>query len=187
VRLIEAYAELARRVSEAPDLVIIGDDQDPEYLVEMKRRKRELGEVGERIHLLEDVPYEEIHGHYAGASLFVFVSYLETFGIPLIEALASGLPVVAADIPVFREIAADAPLYVDPHDTDAIAAGIEHLLTDTEARRSHAHRARERAGEFSWQRSARRLLDAFDAVLAEGEAGEQSAAPEAARKDTAGP
>jgi glycosyltransferase involved in cell wall biosynthesis len=167
LRLMEAYALLLRRGLELPDLVIVGEDQDTEYFVQMKELKRQLGEIGERIHFLEGVPYEEIRDHYAAARLFVFPSYLETFGIPLIEALASGLPVVASDIPVFREIAAEAPLYVAPHDTESIAAGIERLLFDEEARRSHAQRSRERAREFSWERSARKLLHAFDAVLAE--------------------
>ncbi|MBW2274488.1 MAG: glycosyltransferase family 4 protein [Deltaproteobacteria bacterium] len=166
LRLMEAYALLLRRGLALPDLLIAGDDQDPEYYVQMKELKQRLGEIGERIHFLEGVPYEEIRDLYAAARLFVFPSYLETFGIPLIEALASGLPVVASDIPVFREIAADAPLYVDPHDTESIAGGIERLLFDDETRQSHARRSRQRAREFSWERSARKLLGTFDEVLA---------------------
>ena len=72
---------------------------------------------------------------------------------------------MASDMPVFREVAGNAPYYVDPHDTESIAAGIEHLLFDPEARRSHAQRSRERAHEFSWEQSARRLLEAFAGVL----------------------
>jgi glycosyltransferase involved in cell wall biosynthesis len=168
LRLMEAYALLVRRELPVPDLVIVGDDQDTEYWIQMKELKVKLGEIGERIHFVEGVPYAEIRDHYAAARLFVFPSYLETFGIPLIEALASELPVVASDIPVFREIAGEAPCYVDPHDTEAIAAGIEKLLFDQDARRSHALASRERAREFSWERSARKLLATFDSVLEEG-------------------
>ena len=59
-----------------------------------------------------------------GATLFVFPSYLETFGHPLLEAMASDVPLVAADIPVFREVAGDAALYADPHRPEALASAM---------------------------------------------------------------
>jgi glycosyltransferase involved in cell wall biosynthesis len=82
VRLIEAYAQLGRRHDDMPDLVIIGDVQHPDYLEEMERARTAAGEeLAQRIHILGEVPYAEIKTYYAGADLFVFPSYLETFGI----------------------------------------------------------------------------------------------------------
>jgi glycosyltransferase involved in cell wall biosynthesis len=168
VRLIEAYASLARRREDMPDLVIIGDIQCPEYLAEMERARANAGEgISEAIHLLGEVPYGEIKSYYAGADLFVFPSYLETFGHPMLEAMASGVPTVAADIPCFREIAGDAAFYADPHKTEAIAVAMEEALFTPRARQSLIKRGLQRVQEFGWNATADRLLSLFDEVLSE--------------------
>jgi glycosyltransferase involved in cell wall biosynthesis len=97
----------------------------------------------------------------------VFPSYLETFGHPLLEAMASDVPTVAADIPCFREIAGDAAFYADPHKTDALADAIESALFSPRARRMLLKRGRECVRQFSWSASAGRLLSLFDEVLSE--------------------
>ena len=170
VRLIEAYAELAERRSQMPDLVIIGDDQDPEYSQQMYRARDATGALAENIHILGEVPYANIQSYYAGASSFVFPSYLETFGHPLLEAMASGLPTVAADIPVFREVGGDAVLYADPHSTPALAKAMEQALFAPGLAESLAKRGRERVQDFTWEQSATRLLRLFTEVCAEQEA-----------------
>lgn len=167
VRLIEACATLARRHRDLPALVIIGDVQAPDYLAEMRRARAVAGEYAERIHLLGEIPYADIKTYYAGADLFVFPSYLETFGHPLLEAMASGVPIVAADIPVFREIAGDAACYADPHDTQALASAIEKTLFTPPIRESLIKRGQERVRHFGWDATARRLLSLFDEVLSE--------------------
>ncbi len=167
VRLIEAYAALAARRDEIPDLVIIGDDQDPDYSASMRRACEATGELAERIHLLGEVPYAEVKDYYAGAELFVFPSYLETFGHPMLEAMASGVPTVAADIPVFREIGGDAAFYADPHKTESLATAIEEALFAPRARETLRKRGLERAAAFGWDRSALRLYSMFDEVLSE--------------------
>ena len=168
VRLIEAYAALGRRLDDVPDLVIIGDVQHPDYLEQMERARTAAGEdLADRIHILGEVPYAEIKEYYAGADLFVFPSYLETFGHPLLEAMASGVPTVAADLPCFREIAGDAAFYADPHKTDALASAIESALYAPRARQMLIKRGYECARQFSWGASASRLLSLFDEVLSE--------------------
>jgi glycosyltransferase involved in cell wall biosynthesis len=168
VRLIEAYAALGRRRDNLPDLVILGDVQHPGYLAEMHEARLAAGEeLAERIHIVGEVPYAEVKAYYAGADLFVFPSYLESFGHPLLEAMASGLPTVAADIAVFREIAGDAAFYADPYKVDAIAGAIEEALFLPRARETLIKRARERVRSFGWDATAKRLVALFDEVLAE--------------------
>ena len=167
VKLIEAYTQLARGLNDVPDLVIIGDDQDPEYTAKMQAARTAAGDLAEHIHLLGEVPYADIRDWYAGAELFVFPSYLETFGHPLLEAMAARIPVVAADIPVFREIGGDAALYADPHDAASLAGAMRAALESPELRRLLAKRGLEQVRAFSWDRSALRLLQLFREVLPE--------------------
>lgn len=167
VRLIRAYAELARRLPDVPELVIVGDDQDPSYAREMQQARTETGEFAEMIHILGEVPYAEVNRFYREASLFVFPSHLETFGHPMLEAMASDVPVVAADIPVFREVAGDAVFYGDPFDERSLASAMESALTSVGAASLLIKRGRDRVAQFSWERSARRLLTLFHEVLAE--------------------
>lgn len=160
VRLIEAWADLARRIPDPPDLVIIGDDQDAPYSLEMERARSATGPLAERIHILGHVPYAQVRDYYAGAVMSVFPSYLETFGHPLLEAMASRLPLVAADIPVFREIAGDAALYADPMRPERIADAMQRAL-DPEVREHLVSRGDARVCEFSWVRSAEGHLALF--------------------------
>jgi glycosyltransferase involved in cell wall biosynthesis len=169
VRLIEAYAQLAETSSgrSVPDLVIIGDDQDPPYRRQMEAARAATGALADRIHFMGAVPYADVAAWYAGAELFVFPSYLETFGHPLLEALAAGVPLVAADTPVAREIAGDAALFADPQRSDALADAMRVGLWDPAVRADLVARGEERVREFTWLRAAESLLALFAEVLAE--------------------
>lgn len=168
VRLIEAWTRLARRHADTPDLVIVGDDMDADYSAEMRAARDAAGDLGERIRIVGAVPYAEIPGWYRGARLFAFPSYLETFGHPLLEAMAAEVPVVAADIPVSREVAGDAAIYTEADDIEALAAALARGLDD-EAFRDRARAAgRERIAQFSWDASARAHLALFDELATPG-------------------
>jgi glycosyltransferase involved in cell wall biosynthesis len=170
VKLIEAYAQLAKRRRDIPDLVIIGDVQDREYARKMEAARAATGSLADHIHVLGEVPYADVPSWYASAELFVFPSYLETFGHPLLEAMASDVPVVAADIPVFREIGGDAAFYADPHSASGLAAAMEDALFVGLARDMLVKAGRERVREFSWERSAERLISLFSDVHARNQA-----------------
>jgi glycosyltransferase involved in cell wall biosynthesis len=167
VRLIEAYGELARMRTDVPDLVIVGDDQDPEYSRKMLAARAASGEIAGQIHILGEVSYADIPAYYASAELFVFPSYLETFGHPLLEAMAAEVPIVAADIPVFRELAGNAALYADPHSSAALAKEMEAALFGMGVRQALVKRGRDRVRRFSWERSAQSLNAVFRSVAAE--------------------
>jgi len=170
VRLIRAWADLARRHPELADLVIVGDDQDAPYLRQMERARDESG-FAERIHFVGGVSHAEVRRYYAGASLFVFPSYLETFGLPLLEAMASEVPIAASDIPSFREVAGDAAFYFDPHDENSIGEAMKQALFAEGAGEILTKRGRARVRELSWERSAASLLGALRSLIAQGSPG----------------
>ena len=168
VRLIEAYTSLRRRsdAESFPDLIIIGDDYDVEYRAQMEAARMAAGEHASQIHILGSVPYEEVKSYCRGAVMFVFPSYLETFGHPLLEAMAAGIPLVASDIDSFREVAGEAALFAAHDDVEAIAAAIEQALVPEVAaelvRKGNAH-----VEGFTWDRSVARLVALFEEVIRE--------------------
>ena len=106
---------------------------------------------------------DELVALYRGAAVVALPSWYEGFGLPVVEAMALGAPVLLSDIPVFHEVAGDAALYAPPADPAAWAAALARLLADEPLRRDLAERGRRRAEGFTWQRAA----DEMAAVLAE--------------------
>lgn len=97
-----------------------------------------------------------------GARALVYVSTFEGFGLPPVEAMLRGTPVVAADITAIPEVCGDAAVLVDPYDDDAIAAALTQVLTDDQLRATLAERGRERAGRFTVERTGAALAQALD-------------------------
>jgi glycosyltransferase involved in cell wall biosynthesis len=164
VRLIEAYLELARRNPDAPDLILIGDEVDADHRAQMDRVKQASGALSERIHILGAMPHREVQNYYAGARLFVLPSYLETFGHPLLEAMACGVPIVASEYPVFREITGDAAIYADPFDVSEISRAMEEALRP-EVAADLVRRGSQRVTRFSLEHTVDELSNLFESVL----------------------
>jgi len=108
----------------------------------------------------EDLPYL-----VNGAKLFVFPSFYEGFGIPILEAMACGTPVVAAGIPALREVAGEAAYLVDPYSPENMAEGINRVLTDDHLREDLKIRGLDRARQFSWTRSARETWEVLKSIM----------------------
>ncbi len=121
-----------------------------------ERIRRELASspVRHRIVHLDYVERERLPALYTGADALLFPSLMEGFGLPLVEAMACGTPVVTAGRSAMPEVAGPAGVYVDPEDPHSIATGITSLLEDREHRERLAALARERAARFSWERAA---------------------------------
>jgi len=100
------------------------------------------------------VPQDDLPALYAGADAFAFPSLYEGFGLPVIEAMACGAPVLTSNLSATAEVAGDAALLVDPASGDAIRDGLRRLLMDADLRAEYAQRGIERAARFSWRRAA---------------------------------
>ena len=99
---------------------------------------------------------------YQGAAMLVFPSLYEGFGMPLLEAMASGLPVVASDTSSHREVLGEEAVFVSPHDPDSLARALKDLLLDQERRRALAASGTARAAQFTWERCARSMKEAYE-------------------------
>lgn len=123
-----------------------------------------LGITNELVQLTAAEP--DLPGLYRGAELFVFPSLLEGFGIPVLEAMATGTPAVLADTPVFREVASDAAAYYPPEDPWALRAELNRLCADPTTRAELAASGVRRASEYSWQRTALDTAELYRALSA---------------------
>lgn len=103
------------------------------------------------------VPDEELAALYSNATLFVYPSLYEGFGIPPLEAMSLGCPVILSDIPVFRELFGDAAYYVDPYSTESITEGIIKVLTNESYRNELISLGHEKVKQYDWDRSAKKL------------------------------
>lgn len=113
------------------------------------------------------VPDADLAALYSLAEAFVFPSLLEGFGLPPLEALACGLPVLSSRRPAMPEVLGDAALYADPRRIDDWADALEQLLTDQALRESMIERGQARAALYSWERAARETLAVYRAALGE--------------------
>ena len=111
------------------------------------------------------VPEEDLPGLYAGADAFLYPTLYEGFGLPVVEAMASGVPVLTSSTSALQEIAGGYALLVDPMDVDAIAKGIVLLATDPARRAEFVELGKRRARDFSWDRAAERTLQIYAEAL----------------------
>ena len=125
---------------------------------------RRLG-LADSVRFLGYVPPADLPALYSGADLFVFPSLYEGFGLPALEALACGTPVVASNVSALPEVVGDAALQVNPLDTEALAGAMERVLRDDGLRLDLRERGLQRAREFSWERTARETLAVYEQVV----------------------
>jgi len=160
-RLIEAFQLVRSRGLDHLKLVLIGDDISKYAAL---RRAVHHHQLHKYVRFLGYVPEETLAVMYRLAGVFVFPSLYEGFGLPPLEAMASGTPVVTSNVSSLPEVAGDAALLVDPYDPEAIAGGILKVLTDAGVRRELRRKGLARAREFSWEASVRRVREIYQQV-----------------------
>ncbi|WP_353197092.1 glycosyltransferase family 1 protein [Parapedobacter defluvii] len=116
-------------------------------------RIAQLG-IEKRVRFLGRIPEAELPKLYKGAYATLFVSLMEGFGLPVIESMASGTPVLTSTAGPLPEVAGDAALCVDPHSVEAIQAGIEALVNDSDGYRDFQQKGTQRSAQFTWDRTA---------------------------------
>ena len=161
-RLIEAYARLHHEGIDVPLIVAGQRAWDYERDFELVRR---LG-LDQHVRFLGYVPDEDLPALYSGALLLAFPSLYEGFGLPVLEAMACGTPVLTSNVSATAEVADGAALLVDPRSVDALASALGRLLTDDALRADLRRRGLARAAEFSWERTARETLSVYEKVAA---------------------
>lgn len=159
-RVLEAFARL-RRQGLPHRLVLVGSAGRGEPVAAFYRRAEALGPA---VVMLDYVAHDDLPALYSGAAVFVWPSLYEGFGLPPLEALACGAPVVAADVAALPEVVGDAGLLVDPTSVEAIAAAVERLLSNAALRATLRARGLERARRFTWAAAARATLEVYRRV-----------------------
>lgn len=160
--LFAAYAGLPAALRRRYPLVLAG--MKGWGNAEMTKSARELIERGE-LRLLGYVADELIPPLYAGAAAFAYPSRYEGFGLPPLEAMASGVPVITGNLTSLPEVVGDAGIMVDPDDVDGMRESLRRLLEDRACAEDFGRRGLARAATFSWARCARETFAAYEKVM----------------------
>jgi glycosyltransferase involved in cell wall biosynthesis len=161
VRLIEAFADVRRSGLDAVKLLIIGDEISK---LPALRRAVHRHKLHKHVRFLGYLPDQTLAILYRLASAFVFPSLYEGFGLPPLEAMASGTPVVTSNVSSLPEVAGDAAVLVDPYDVDSIADGLRRVLGDPALAATLRQKGLARAREFSWERSVEKTRQVYEQV-----------------------
>jgi glycosyltransferase involved in cell wall biosynthesis len=158
-RILKAFSVLPSDLRNNYQLVIAGEifqrvPEAEDMIKELKDRRRIL--------CLGYVPDLELPSIYRNAEVFMFPSLHEGFGIPVLEAMACGTPVVTSNITGIPEVAGDAALLIDPYSTDEIREGMSKMLTDVHLRNDKSEKGLQRAQEFSWGLTAKKTLGIYE-------------------------
>ena len=164
-RLIEAYSLLRRDLTggKLPQLVLVGKNA---WLYDETLRSLKAGDVGTAVILTGYVPESDLPALYSGALCFIYPSYFEGFGLPPLEAMKCGAPVIVGNTTSLPEVVGDAALMIDPFNVNAIAAAIHKVVNDSDLRAELRVKGLERAKHFDWKETARLTLAVYERAVA---------------------
>lgn len=162
VRLIQALVQLRAKGIDI-HLVIAGGKgwlDNPIYQAIADNRMEDY------VHFIGFAADEDLPALYKNATCLAFPSLYEGFGLPVLEAMAAGVPVLTSNVSSLPEVAGDAAITVDPYNVDAITDGLQKLILDTTLRDTLIRKGLARAKQFTWEKSARQLLSIYQDLLA---------------------
>jgi glycosyltransferase involved in cell wall biosynthesis len=162
-RLVEAFARLGSGDRKLGTGLVIAGHWDQRY-PQAKDLAAQLN-LTDRVRFSGPVQDGDLPALYGGAELFVFPSEYEGFGLPVLEAMACGTPVVCSNRSSLPEVAGDAALLCDPQDVEELARAIEQALTDRAVRAVLQQRGLVRAAQFSWDQTAQQTLHVYHSIL----------------------
>ncbi len=163
--LLAAYRKLTDSYKSTARLVIAGHKG---WLTDEVDQAIEKYKLRDRVCFLGGVPAQELPFLYNAARVFALPSFYEGFGLPPVEAMASGTPVIVSNVSAFPEVIGDAGLLIDPSDVDAWAVALHRVLTDNELHAELTAKGLRRAALYSWERAARETLNVYRQVAKAG-------------------
>src|SRR5262249_36895896 len=161
-RLLEAFVALRPALRKDLALVVAGAEGWLNDSVHEQVLK--LG-LGESVRFAGYIDQEDLAAVYSLATVFAYPSLWEGFGLPVLEAMACGTPVLTSNVSSLPEVAADAAVMVPPCDVDAISEGLRQLLEDSGLRQRLSERGFHRAARFSWDQCARQTLSVYEGIV----------------------
>jgi glycosyltransferase involved in cell wall biosynthesis len=164
MRIIEAFNILKNSERIEHDLVIAGRKSYADYYEKLIKRIRELGLKG-RVFFTGTVHPYEAPLLYKGADVFIFPSLYEGFGIPVLEAMACGIPVVASNIAPIKEVCGDAAILVNPLNSEETASGMLSVLSDSSVKDRLIKAGLARVSGFTWEKTAKNTLSIYEDLL----------------------
>ncbi|MDX2257131.1 MAG: glycosyltransferase family 1 protein [Pseudanabaenaceae cyanobacterium bins.39] len=160
-RLISAFADLPSR--DEYQLWLSGPN-DPRYVPALKQQAQDLG-IEERVKFLGYVGYDDLPRLIGGAIALVFPSLWEGFGLPVLEAMACGTPVITSNLSSLPEVTGDAAILIDPYQVAEIADAMQAIATQSHLRTHYAQLGLARASQFSWQKTGQETIDVLKQFL----------------------
>lgn len=158
-RLLEAYSAIVETETRNCNLVIVGNrgwgTDDLKELIDVHK-------LYDHVYFLDNVSNDDLRALYSGALFCVYPSLYEGFGLPILEAMACGCPVITSNVSSMPEVAGKAALYVDPEDVDSIRRALSQMINDDNLRNGLARKGMARRVKFSWNLAAARVLDVLD-------------------------
>jgi glycosyltransferase involved in cell wall biosynthesis len=162
-RLIKAFAKVAKDEKLPKDLQLVVVGRKGWLYEEILEAPKELG-IKNRVKFLENVEDDELPLFYKNALCFVLPSLYEGFGLPVLEAMQQGCPVITSNISSLPEAGGEAALYVDPEDVDDIAKKITQLVSSEKLRKELVEKGKEQVKKFSWEKTAKETLAVLEEV-----------------------
>ena len=159
-RLLQAWRQIEKRIPVDVWLVLTGKQGNSRVFA----HEAGLNELPPRVHLTGHVMDEQLPALYAGAMVFAYPSVYEGFGLPPLEAMACGVPVLTGNQTSLPEVVGDAGVMVDPYDVDALADGLQRLVEDSTMRDQLRSKGLVRVKQFSWNETARRTWEILERV-----------------------
>jgi glycosyltransferase involved in cell wall biosynthesis len=156
-RVIEAFGRVPELRARFQLVVLGGLERGAEALYHAVQRAG----LASAVVFAGHVPARDLQSLYSSCSLFVFVSLYEGFGMPVLEAMACGAPVICSNSSALPEVAGDAALFVDPASVEAIAKAIVKVISSEDIREDLCRRGQIRARSFTWERAAGELLEVY--------------------------